>query len=76
MRRGSAYTHDEIADVPFNHLIEQSDLSLSSYISGDTGAEGWHDAKAVVRKENKKHHFGKISWKWARAMTSNDLKEI
>lgn len=63
-------------ELPFQNLLEQSDEALSQFISGQTGAEDWHAAKALVLKENKKHHFGAISKQWATAMASKDAKEV
>ena len=69
-------TCEEIDEIPFNTLLEQSDLAFSRFIFGDTGAEDYHAAKDVARMENKKHNFGKIRAKWACAMSSNDAKKI
>ena len=67
---------EDIAELPFQHLVEKADDAMSGFIAGTSGVDDWLAAKALVLAENKKHHLGKVTEKWAKALASNDAKEI
>ena len=75
-RRRNHETSVESIQPPLQRALEQSDETLSRFISDATGAEDWHAAKSVLLKENRKIHFGKITEKWTKALDRNDAKEI
>ena len=75
-RRRNHETSVESIEPPLQRALEQSDETLSRFISDATGAEDWHAAKSVVLKENRKIHIGKITGKWTKALDRNDAKEI
>ena len=53
-RRRNHETSVESIEPPLQRALEQSDETLSRFISDATGAEDWHTAKSVVLKENRK----------------------
>ena len=72
----SAAVEEEITDIPFKHILEESDRALSKYLEGAGSAQDWHAARLLAVAETKKMHFEKISNKWSKLMTKTDSKEL
>ena len=62
--------------LPFINILDECDVAMKRFLSGQTESDEWNAIRSIVLRENKLFNDTKNAKKWSTLLTRNDSKKI